>query len=92
MTAYVAQLTQDAALGRQAWDMLRASLRNRDGAPRYPDKPTLIDSPSVPFALRETAPLDTPGAAQWALSIIMGTELVREFYTPPAPPANTPTP
>jgi hypothetical protein len=84
VTAYVAKVENDPALGHKAWDELRASLQASGGRYHFPEHPTWIDDSRVPEPIQEIASLDTPGTAQWALNIIMTTELARDFYIAPA--------
>ena len=81
ITAYVANLDNDPALGRKAWQELRAA----SVSIRYSGKPNLIDDSRVLEPVQEVpgGGVDTPGTSQWALNIIMTTELARRFYTPP---------
>ena len=76
--AATARRDGDPALGRKAWDMLRASLLVK-GRERFP-------APTAPGAAVDAAQdfaVDTPGTAQWALSLILGMEAARDFYVPP---------
>ncbi len=82
ITAYAANLEHDSELGHQAWQYIRNSLK-LNGHDRFPVTPNVIDNSSVPRPIEENG-TDTPGNAQWALSIITTMELAREFYVPPA--------
>jgi hypothetical protein len=81
ITAYAAKLEHDPVLGHKAWQSIRDSLKV-NGHDRFPATPTVIDGSIVPRPVEENG-LDTPGNAQWALSIIATMELAREFYVPP---------
>lgn len=81
ITAYVAKVEHDPVLGHRAWQDLRDSLKI-NGHDRFPAAPMLITGSSVPKPTEENG-LDTPGNAQWAISLITAMELAREFYLPP---------
>lgn len=82
ITAYMASVTKDPELGRKAWSQLRASLRVK-GKDRFPAELTTISGPEVAVPATEGPQIDTPGTAQWALSLITGMEFVRDFYEAP---------
>ncbi len=82
IAGYAALESQDATLGRKAWEILRASLQT-NGRDRFPATMTRIDGPIVPRPIDENG-IDAPGTAQWALSLIITPELVRQFYVPPS--------
>ena len=82
ITAYMASVTKDPELGRKAWSQLRASLQVK-GKDRFPAVLTTINGPEVPVPATEGPQIDTPGTAQWALSLITGMELARDFYEAP---------
>ena len=81
IVAYAAHESHDAALGHRTWALLRDSLQIK-GREHFPAASTLIEGSVVPRPTMENGS-DTPGTAQWALSIIIASELAREFYVPP---------
>ena len=87
--AYAAVASQDPALGERAWQLLRDSLKRDDGSDRFPATLTAIEGPEAPEPVLEIPHVDTPGTAQWALNILVTTEVARDFYTPPASPPTT---
>jgi hypothetical protein len=78
IAAYMAHETNDPELGRKAWRQLRQSLRVK-GADRFPASLPIVSGPQAPEPTSENPPVDTPGTAQWALSLIIGMEYLRSF-------------
>ncbi len=85
MTAYAANIAQDAALEDAAKQLFRESLQFEDGD-YFPAPLTTIEGPSVAERVEETPgrnsftpAIATPETAQWAINIITATELFRNF-------------
>jgi hypothetical protein len=79
IVAYAASISRDPALGSKAWQLLRDSIQPH-GQDRFPATPAVIDGPEIAERVEEIPHLDTPSTAQWALNIITGMELAREFH------------
>ncbi len=85
MTAYAANIAQDAVLEDAALQLFRESLKFEDGD-HFPAKPTVIEGPMVAERVEETPgrcsftpAIATPETAQWAINIMTATELFRNF-------------
>ena len=78
---YAALQSHDAALRAKAWDLIRQSALV-NGQPRFPETLNRVAGTAEPW--EEMPHVDTPGTAQWALSIIATMEYVREYDAEPA--------
>jgi hypothetical protein len=79
--AAMAQVLHDDGLARKAWNQMLRSL-TVDGHPRWPATPVVVDGPQLPAPVTEIPRVDTPGTAQWALTLIIGMEFLRGFPAP----------
>ena len=79
IAAYMAHEKHDPELGRKAWTQLRQSLQVK-GVDRFPVPVPIVAGSLVPEPTTENLHVDTPGTAQWALSLIIGMEFLGTTY------------